>query len=108
MSANFKENYEKSYLTGIAEFKKIDRLRYKREIIDAEYYGIVPKRVNVRPEPIEVVEGDSKRAICARNNPTEIDYGIKGLRMNLNGQEKTPDTFLTYTHCSGCFAIKIL
>lgn len=60
VSANFKENYEKSYLTGIAEFKKIDRLRYKREIIDAEYYGIVPKRVNVRPEPIEVVEGNSK------------------------------------------------
>lgn len=54
VSKRVKELYERSGLTGIKEFRRIDRLRVRKEIIDAEYYGVVPERVNVRPEPIEV------------------------------------------------------
>lgn len=104
VSANFKEKYEKSGLTGIKEFRKIDRLRFRKDIIDAEYYEVVPERVNVRPEPIEVDEEDSRRGKCELCNPRgKIDYGIRGLKMNLNGLDKTPEVFLTYTRCSSIF-----
>ena len=102
VSANFKDKYEKSGLTGIKEFRKIQKVRVRKEIVDIELYAIVIERIDVRLEPI--ISDSGEKAICKLCNPYgKIYYGEKGLKMNLNTQSSTPDIFMTYTRGTGTF-----
>ena len=99
VSANFKREYEKSGLTGIKEFRKIQRVRVRKDIVDIELYAIVLERVDVRPEAVISTGEDNDRPICKLCNPYgRINFSEKGLKMNLNTQSETPDIFLTYTN----------
>lgn len=98
VSAEFKKQFINSGLTGIKEFYKIDRIRYKKEILDVDYYGIIPQRVDARPIPIEQVS-EPKLPVCSLCNPFgRIFYGVRGLRMDSNRQESIPDIFSVYTN----------
>jgi hypothetical protein len=108
VSYNFKNKYEQSGLTGIKEFKKMNRLRFRREIINADYYFVIPERINVRPEPIkkgnyEEYDVDMPYCEVCSKLDGKIYSGDMDLRMNLRGFEKTPDVFLTYTDSSSVF-----
>lgn len=104
VSPYFKEEYEKSGMTGIKEFRKIERVRVRKEILEIELYAIIIDRVNVRPEPIIADEINKNRQICQLCNPYgKFFIGEEGLKMNLNGQEGTPNIFMTYTRGMGVY-----
>lgn len=99
VSARFKELYEASDLRGIKEFRKVDRIRYKKEIINADYYYIQPERFNVN---VAVAKGEhiisEDKYICELCTPTKKVYmALDGLIIGDEAHTINGDIFLIYT-----------
>lgn len=98
VSKRFKELYEVSDLRGIKEFRRVDRMRFKKEIIDAEYYYLELERIDVK---VKVAQGEfiieDEISICQLCRPDKRTYiKIKGLLVEENVNMINKDIFLTY------------
>jgi|AGTN01.2.fsa_nt_gi hypothetical protein len=101
ISEKLKDLFEKTKLKGLKTFHKIDKLMYKKEIIDAEYYYVQPERLDVK---FKVVEGEfmikENWEMCKLCNPDDKIYNkIHGLKLaDETINNITTDIFVSYSH----------
>lgn len=98
VSARFKDLYEASDLKGIKEFRRIERMRFRNELVNGEYYYLELERIDVK---IKVAQGEfiieDEISICQLCRPDKRTYiSAKGLHLNEKDNEINRDIFLTY------------